>query len=28
MGDIDELTASLARLAILSRAEQRLPVSA
>jgi len=28
MGDIDELTASLARLAILARAEQRLPVSA
>lgn len=28
MGDIDELTATLARLAILARAEQRAPVSA
>jgi hypothetical protein len=28
MGDIDELTATLARLAILARAEQRVPASA
>jgi hypothetical protein len=27
MGDIDELVASLARLAILGRAEQRVPAS-